>query len=79
MHCERERGARGINYPLPVLRTQKALFEMSAGQVLRVLTTDESSSRDFRTFARLTGNELLAFPESDAVFEFFLRRRQGQT
>lgn len=38
--------ARGLNCPLPILRTKKALNTMTSGQVLKVLATDPGSVRD---------------------------------
>ena len=72
---DRELDARGLNCPLPILRTKKALNEMLTGTVLRVLATDPASVKDFEAFSRQTGNELLQHSESGGVFEFFLRRK----
>jgi tRNA 2-thiouridine synthesizing protein A len=72
---QREVDARGLNCPLPILRTKKALNDMTAGQVLRILATDPSSVRDFEAFARQTGNELLQQTEQGGEFMFLLRRR----
>ena len=67
---DREVDARGLNCPLPILRTQKALNDMKSGQVLRILATDPSALRDFQAFAKQTGNELLQHVEQDGVFSF---------
>jgi tRNA 2-thiouridine synthesizing protein A len=72
---DREVDARGLNCPLPILRTKKALNDMKSGQVLRILATDPSALRDFQAFAKQTGNELLQHVEQDGVFSFLLRRR----
>jgi len=72
---EREVDARGLNCPLPILRTKKALNDMASGQVLRILATDPASVRDFDAFARQTGNQLLQHGEQDGAFFFLLRRR----
>jgi tRNA 2-thiouridine synthesizing protein A len=72
---DREVDARGLNCPLPILRTKKALNDMQSGQVLRILATDPSAVRDFQAFAKQTGNELLQHAEQDGVFSFLLRRR----
>ena len=72
---DREVDARGLNCPLPILRTKKALNDMKSGQVLRILATDPSAVRDFQAFAKQTGNELLEHVEQDGVFSFLLRRR----
>lgn len=73
--ADREVDARGLNCPLPVLRTKKALNDMTSGQLLRILATDPGSVRDFEAFARQTGNELLRHAEHDGVFMFLLKRK----
>ncbi|MDR2261261.1 MAG: sulfurtransferase TusA family protein [Azoarcus sp.] len=76
MEYDKEVDARGLNCPLPVLRLKKALAELQGGQVVRVLATDPSSTRDFDAFIRQTGHELLRRDEvSDGAFEFFIKRK----
>jgi tRNA 2-thiouridine synthesizing protein A len=75
LQVDREIDARGLNCPLPILRTKKALNDMQSGQVLRVLATDPGAVRDFEAFARQTGNRLLQHSEQDGVFSFFVQRR----
>jgi tRNA 2-thiouridine synthesizing protein A len=72
---DRELDARGLSCPLPILRAKKALAELTSGQVLKIVCTDPGSIRDFRAFARQTGNELLAQQEADELFVHFLKRR----
>lgn len=72
---DREVDARGLNCPLPVLRTKKALNDMSSGQVLRILATDPAAVRDFQAFAKQTGNDLLQHGEQDGAFFFLLKRK----
>jgi tRNA 2-thiouridine synthesizing protein A len=72
---DREIDARGLSCPLPILRTKKALNDMTSGQVLRVLATDPGSVRDFEAFAKQTGNQLLQHSERDGVFSFLVKRR----
>ena len=72
---DREVDARGLNCPLPVLRTKKALNDMASGQNLRVVATDPGSVRDFLAFAKQTGNVLLEHGEQDGEFWFVLKRR----
>lgn len=73
--ANREVDARGLNCPLPILRTKKALNDMESGQLIRVMATDPASVRDFQAFARQTGNELVDHGEADGAFWFMLRRR----
>lgn len=75
MQFDRELDVKGLNCPLPILRTKKALSEMSSGQVLRVQATDANSVKDFQAFAKQTGNDLLSTSEADLIFEFFFKRK----
>lgn len=75
MHHDRKLDVKGLNCPLPILRTKKTLAEMASGEVLHVLATDPASLKDFEAFARQTGNALLANLESDGIFEFYIRRK----
>jgi tRNA 2-thiouridine synthesizing protein A len=75
MNQDKELDARGLNCPLPILRAKKALNEMSAGQVLRILTTDPGAVKDFAAFAKQTGNELLSSAEKNKEFEFYIKRK----
>jgi len=64
----------GLNCPLPILRTKKALASMACGQILSVIATDPGSVPDFRAYARQTGNELLLSEEQDGHYLFLLRK-----
>ena len=75
MQFDREVDARGLNCPLPILRTKKTLNDMASGQVLRVLATDPGSVRDFQAFSRQTGNELLQSEQGAGEFVFLLRKK----
>jgi tRNA 2-thiouridine synthesizing protein A len=75
MQCDRELDVKGLNCPLPILRTKKTLAEMQSGQTLRVLATDPGSVKDFQAFARQTGNELVASGQTDSVYEYVLKRK----
>ena len=74
-NVDREVDARGLNCPLPVLRTKKALNDMKSGEVVRIIATDPGSVRDFEAFSRQTGNQLLEHGEDAGAFWFVLKRR----
>jgi tRNA 2-thiouridine synthesizing protein A len=71
----KEVDARGLNCPLPILRTKKALNDMTSGQILRVVATDPASQRDFEAFSRQTGNALIEQSVNDGTFTYLLRRK----
>jgi tRNA 2-thiouridine synthesizing protein A len=67
--------AIGMNCPLPILRTKKALATMQSGEVLKVKATDAGAAHDFPAFAKQTGNERLSSTSEGDVLVFFLKRR----
>ncbi|PTQ74674.1 tRNA 2-thiouridine synthesizing protein A [Nitrosomonas oligotropha] len=72
---DKELDARGLNCPLPILRTKQSLAGMVSGQILRIVATDPGSVIDFQVFAEQTGNELLSLSEVDKEFIFLLKKR----
>ena len=72
---DKELDTKGLSCPLPILRAKKALAELASGQVLKIVCTDPGSIRDFKAFAKQTGNELLAQEASEELFTHYLRRR----
>jgi len=75
MHFDKELDARGLNCPLPILRTKKALAELQSGQVLKVLATDPGSVKDFQTFSKQTGHLLLAHDAAGKELTFFMKKK----
>ena len=66
---------KGMSCPLPVLRANKALRALAAGDKLRVLATDRAAVADFQAFCRETGHALVAQGEEAGVFSFTIRKR----
>ena len=75
MQFDKELDARGLNCPLPILRTKKALTDMASGQVLKVLATDPGSVKDFQAFSKQTGNALVSSDTAGKEFIFFMKKR----
>ena len=75
MNIDVELDTRGLNCPLPILKAKKALTGMESGQLLKVVSTDTGSVRDFAAFAKQTGNELLSQTTEGSDFIHILKRR----
>jgi tRNA 2-thiouridine synthesizing protein A len=75
MQFDKELDARGINCPLPILRTKKALNDLEAGKVLRIVATDPGAVRDFNAFAEQVGYELVASEVVDKEYIFYMRKK----
>lgn len=75
MNVDMELDARGLNCPLPILKTKKALAGMTSGQVLKVISTDCGSVKDMESFSSQTGNPLLEQAENDGEYTFFMQKK----
>jgi tRNA 2-thiouridine synthesizing protein A len=75
MDFDKELDTRGLNCPLPILRTKKALSDLTSGQVLKVVATDPGAVKDFQAFSKQTGHELLQHGEANREFTFFMRKK----
>jgi tRNA 2-thiouridine synthesizing protein A len=75
MEFDKDLDVRGLNCPLPVIKTKKTLNDMASGEVLRVAATDSGSVRDMAAFSRQTGHELLASETGLDDFIFYLKRK----
>jgi tRNA 2-thiouridine synthesizing protein A len=65
---------KGLQCPLPVLRANKALRQLSSGEELCVLVTDEAAPKDFEAYCRTTGHHLVACGDDDGVFTIVIRK-----
>lgn len=75
MNFDKELDARGLSCPLPILRTKKSLADMTAGQVLKIVSTDTGSVKDMQAFAKQTGNELVSQTEGGGEFTFYILKK----
>jgi tRNA 2-thiouridine synthesizing protein A len=66
--------ASGLNCPMPILKTKKALSKMDAGQILEVISTDAGSVKDIEAFCNQTGNKLISINEDGGKYVFTLER-----
>jgi len=66
--------ARGLNCPLPILRTRKALNRLEHGALLEVTTTDPGAVKDMAAFCSQTGNRLVSSTEVEHSFIFLIEK-----
>lgn len=71
---DKELDASGLSCPLPILRTKKALAEMTVGQVLHIIATDPGSVKDFEAFAKQTGNALIDSRQDDGKYYYLIKK-----
>lgn len=73
-HATQSLDARGMNCPLPILRTKKALSAMDAGETLAITSTDPGSFKDMQAFCKQTGHELISSNSNQGEFVFLVRK-----
>jgi tRNA 2-thiouridine synthesizing protein A len=66
--------ARGLQCPMPVVKTSKEIKNVAVGEVLQVLATDPGSIADITAWSKSTGNEMLEMEKTDGVFTFYIQR-----
>lgn len=74
MNIDKELDTRGNNCPMPILRTKKAIDELSTGEVLKISASDPGSVKDMEAFCRQTGNDLIQSQQEDSTFFFYIRK-----
>ena len=67
--------ARGLNCPMPIVKTAQAVKGMVSGQTLEVLATDPGSVKDFAAWSKSTGNELVEQTVDGGVYRFVMRKK----
>ena len=67
--------AKGLNCPMPIVKTAQAIKAMASGQTVEVLATDAGSVKDFAAWSKTTGNELIEQTKDGSVFRFVLRKK----
>jgi tRNA 2-thiouridine synthesizing protein A len=66
---------RGLNCPLPILKTKKAVDGLNRGQVLKMLATDPGSVNDVQSWSKRTENMLLDHSEDGGVYSFLIQKK----
>jgi tRNA 2-thiouridine synthesizing protein A len=74
LQADRMLDCLGLFCPMPIVKTREALRGMTAGQVLEMLSDDPASEPDMRSWAKRTGNELVAVAKDGAVYRFLVRK-----
>jgi tRNA 2-thiouridine synthesizing protein A len=67
--------ARGLNCPMPIVRTAQAVKALASGQTVEVLATDAGAVKDFAAWSKTTGNEIVEQSADGGVYRFVLRKK----
>ncbi|MCU6708590.1 sulfurtransferase TusA family protein [Paenibacillus sp. J5C_2022] len=64
----------GLACPMPIVRTKKAMQNMSSGEVLEVQATDKGSLADLQAWAKSAGHQYLGTVTEGELLKHFVRK-----
>lgn len=65
MNFDRVLDARGLACPMPIVKARQEINQLQVGQVLKVLSTDRGSVKDFQGWAQTAKNIQLLAQETE--------------
>lgn len=66
--------ARGLFCPEPVMMLHKKIRDIAEGEVLVMIATDPSTTRDVPKFCHFLGHELVSSSEDDKLYRYTIRK-----
>lgn len=64
----------GLLCPVPIIQTAMKIKDMKIGEVLEVVSTDESIKEDMPAWCRQTGQEYLGLEQEEGVYKVYVRK-----
>ena len=74
IHADTQLNACGLFCPEPVMMLHNKIRDMQAGEVLELIATDPSTTRDVPKFCNFLGHELLQQTQRDDLFVYFIKK-----
>lgn len=66
--------ARGTACPGPLLAAKKAIGEISSGEIMEILSSDEGTKQDVPKWATKKGHDYLGTVEESGFFKIYLKK-----
>jgi tRNA 2-thiouridine synthesizing protein A len=67
--------ARGLNCPMPIVKTAIAIKALSPGDLLEVLATDPGAVKDFAAWSKSTGHVLVESTVEAGIYRFVIEKK----
>lgn len=74
-NADRTLDARGLNCPMPILKSKMQMRSMAGGETLYVQATDPHSTIDFKAFCVRSGDTYLGDEEQNGVFHIVIKKK----
>ena len=66
--------SRGTACPGPLLAAKKAIGEISTGDIMEILSSDEGTKKDIPKWATKKGHEYLGTVEESGFFKIYMKK-----
>jgi len=66
--------ASGLLCPEPVMMLHNVVRDVSSGDIIEVIATDPSTTRDIPKFCNFLGHELLVQEQRDGKYLYYIRK-----
>lgn len=66
---------KGLQCPLPLLKTKQSLAGMKSGQVLKVIATDKTTRMTFASYLKNSGDEHMKMEEHGEEIHHYIRKK----
>jgi tRNA 2-thiouridine synthesizing protein A len=73
LKLDKEVDARGMACPGPLLEAKRAVAEVSAGQIMAVMSSDEGTLSDLQRWTNKIGHEYLGHIEEDGYWSIYIK------
>ena len=67
--------AKGLNCPMPIVRTAVAVKAMATGDCVEVFATDPGAIKDFAAWSKSTGNPIVEQSVDGGVYRFVMLKK----
>jgi tRNA 2-thiouridine synthesizing protein A len=73
--ADQQLDARGLFCPEPVMLLHNKIRDLAEGELLEVLATDPSTTRDIPRFCGFLGHELVLQEQDDKEYRYLIRKQ----
>ena len=71
---DKELDTSGLTCPMPVMKAQKLLQTLTAGEVLHLMATDPGTKADIPTLVNKTGDQIIEIIEEGEKVHFYIKK-----
>lgn len=77
MQHNAELDAKGLLCPEPVMMLHVEMRKLTGGEILKVIATDPSTTRDIPKFCQFLGHSLLQQQEDNDLYLYWIQKKEG--